>query len=650
MQLHTTLCHECGASVTASTTLTSLASSIEEENIREAIAADETSIRSFEGHITSMQKTLNDLRSQRAILAKALAQKRMLAAPISRLPFEILAIILAQVILSDFDSTPDSSLISQHPVLLACQRWRDTVQATPEIWVNIRLHPHFDGRWCDTLIECIQRSGALPLDIHLSHATPPRWDAAHGTFTFREVVPEEQWRAVEKALLDSAPRWRCMHLGMVHPPRWLVTRIRNLPTLTDLELDRAYQHIGGRNEVALFKDAPALTRARLSYMRLSDISLPWPQLTHLHIVLGARMGFEFFIVALRNCSSLISLALTMDHRDLREGHRPISLPNVQSLALRDGGVQILYLLKAPQTREIHLSSTDDERRYDFSEHLDMLHAFGACDTVMAASVTKLSLAVVTPGPSWGINLMRVYTGLTSLRVVDLTEDRHYEMLHVLAVLGRHQQLLPRLKRVLLPKLNIAGLDVAILRQVAETRAEHCALEELEVRRIKCVPELLTCLREAGMTVYARRPAALRRPPKESKQLGAEHARLEWDSDMLSDEESTGDVSEGGDESNPFAELERESSEEENNWDESEEEVSDWDDDWEEEVDEEEGDVEVPGVSEDVEDSNSEEGSESEEEDEFDAYGGNESDESERMRLGAATLMLLGLMQAADDID
>ncbi|KAI4518095.1 hypothetical protein K525DRAFT_288794 [Schizophyllum commune Loenen D] len=187
-------------------------------------------------------------------------QKRALAAPVRRLPIEILEVIFVHVCTGTQLECPD---LPVHRLGRVCRRWRTVVKnyeahlwMVDRIYVDFRLLWQYINWWnraedtrqfCFAIICYLEKSGAVPLDVELVRA---------GENVAEDLLSEEDvYGSLLDALARSISRWRTCTIpdfllrtmiGKDRPPAATLQKI----TVTDL---------CSHWDTAILNEAPNLT-------------------------------------------------------------------------------------------------------------------------------------------------------------------------------------------------------------------------------------------------------------------------------------------------------------------------------------------------------------------------------------------------------
>ncbi|KAJ7268909.1 hypothetical protein C8J57DRAFT_1131118, partial [Mycena rebaudengoi] len=195
--------------------------------------------------------------------------------PILSIPTEITSIIFGHF-LPDYPTRPQLT----GPVSLAilgqiCQKWRDIALNSPRLWRTMQLQlgaTSFSNALLHLLQTWLGRSGNLPLSICLEYGSAkyPHAEAS--------LLPH-----FVRAILSHSKRWEYIRLAL---PDAVFTFIgdsaNDFPLLRhfDLQSPRTGLWAGPHTP---FRNAPNLTSARLGGYPSTSVTLPWAQLTIIHV-------------------------------------------------------------------------------------------------------------------------------------------------------------------------------------------------------------------------------------------------------------------------------------------------------------------------------------------------------------------------------
>ncbi|KAJ6481648.1 hypothetical protein C8R45DRAFT_308350 [Mycena sanguinolenta] len=228
-------------------------------------------------------------------LSQYLRAKRSLAAPIRRLPLELLQDVFLFAVISDTYSAASNiqKRVSLRKALGAirlahvCSYWRVIALDTGQLWATILLRPS-------------DISGITQLGFHTAHAkSTPLTILCH------------EW--VEPRVLNKlarlSHRWRNVTLHVDCDFKELDGIRQKIPLLESLSL------IYTRFTTDVFRDAPSLRRVALvphqrfhELLQPFDFMLPWHQLTFLAL---EPVPFPLFSEFVRECPQLLYLNVTL---------------------------------------------------------------------------------------------------------------------------------------------------------------------------------------------------------------------------------------------------------------------------------------------------------------------------------------------------
>ncbi|KAI5830030.1 hypothetical protein K523DRAFT_416203 [Schizophyllum commune Tattone D] len=541
--LKTELCPHCGSCISATVLDASIEAvrSCELPNEREAAVlesscvADEEDIAAYDAAIARVQTIVDGLREQRRSLRKNWGRKRTLLAPIRRLPTEILAQIISLAVMRTFRKHRDSTVVTRHPALQVCQRWRDLAIQMPELWANIVAYTccTYSG-WTDDISNCLSRSKDVPLDLELCRRRCP-WHSyfpphvKQRSSSSCELDKHEKSNRLVQLLLDAAPRWRTLHISDPLVTIAILLANPHLPLLESLDLSYSAGGItpfgaGDDWSAPLLSGTYRLTRVKLRVLSsfFGRLHLPWSRLTQLELKLWAMQTNTLGV--LDQCKALTSLyfCITSFHY-LHTDNPLVELPHLQTLTLADAGLHLICVLKAPRLQQItHLGphlreanlAADDYFRYNTP--LVRFAALNALELPLAS----LSLVMSYWGYMGSDNASLWKDALwpfTDLRYLCVSSSEKYSDEEALPVLLRTlactPDLLPHLKRLHLPNLIVGRGDHESeggKKELMEFIANRSAgMVELEVERVEGEELLAYCTRQA-LLIYAQEPKALRR--------------------------------------------------------------------------------------------------------------------------------------------
>lgn len=336
------------------------------------------------------------LAAENAAHCAAVILCRKVHAPIRRLSFDVLGEI-ARHCIPDFiprqptdPLRPSESLEEpankaiKFPFVFThvCSAWRAAALSSPWIWTTLRLT--IDGtdslvsmnKRTEIVTEWFRRARQLPLSLFINIddcAYLPSLDM-HEEHKYKIGLVEAPWGCFLTSLSPFIPRLRrlsitsntteCLRPILEHPVTWdlrslqsLYIRSKSYPDFSDEDID--YPH---RTDSHLFSAAPALTHLNLNCMvaEREDLgqSLPWSQLTHLHIFSGITV--LDWVAVMELCPLLKTGIFGLESLDDSD-FPPPDFPLLCSSATHDD----------LESLAVHLPG---EKPYSYSP-LELLHAF-----------------------------------------------------------------------------------------------------------------------------------------------------------------------------------------------------------------------------------------------------------------------------------
>ncbi|KAJ7123106.1 hypothetical protein C8R44DRAFT_785303 [Mycena epipterygia] len=309
--------------------------------------------------LAELDAQISILEAERKLLRKKL---RTIRYPVLTLPPEITAEIFVHCLpvfpkLANVMRTPDPQKPHPHdsPLLLLtiCRAWREIALKTPRLWASLSCH--IGGAYPSLLFEgelgrrrfsdWIQRAGSTPLHLHLQYSSSdpstPSTSTEPGLDIFFQV-------------LERAPQWCDVDLEILAQDL-LQERVetalhRNLPALETLALDvrNAWgpPRAGPVVPITAFARAPKLRAVCLGGLALSNIILPWAQLTSFTAVTR---------LSVNDCGRLLQLAPHLASFNLHSVYGQLAnltllpaLPHLKALVLESHTcAQILQVLTLP---------------------------------------------------------------------------------------------------------------------------------------------------------------------------------------------------------------------------------------------------------------------------------------------------------------
>lgn len=254
---------------------------VETSLIEESLATTLMTITHIDEEIEKLFAVVHDLQGKRHALHQTAIENQSFAAPVRRLPPEI----LEDIFMLCCPSKPHSSFIRiEAPLLLTrvCVGWRDLAQSSQRLWANftISIDEPFDAALAEAWLS---RAKSIPLS--------PTFRLPANLRSGRPMWP------VLSQVIRYCDRWQHLVLEM---PASTLGRFHSvehrIPALETLSIDILP---GSHTEpITAFQFAPRLCRLRLeSDIEAQIIKLPWHQLT----------SFSGRCDSLARCFALLSL-------------------------------------------------------------------------------------------------------------------------------------------------------------------------------------------------------------------------------------------------------------------------------------------------------------------------------------------------------
>ncbi|KAL1665866.1 hypothetical protein GGF50DRAFT_113741 [Schizophyllum commune] len=392
----------------------------ETRRLKSAIADEIDSLRIYTDTIAKVNDFLRALKRTYDLMSEAIALKNSLVSKIRRLPTEILAIIIIDVML--LHSPQDSMSRMAHPVTRVCHRWREISLSLPEIWTNIDVSAYTGFDWCAMFAECLCRAQAKPLSLTLGPAFGARRESTPATFAQVFLASTTQWRSLALVNLQVSP--------------WFTHEELHLPALESLRIDNS-SVAGGFS----FTNCPALHSVVLHDAVVADFNLPWAQLTSLTVQCKETYwDTAACLGVLRGCERLLTLELSAMVEDRH--HPDVVLPSLTSLTLRRNASRLLGAFHAPCLQYLEVASHSD---------LGRLETYAMERGTICSTLTSLALLAFDNESDW-VRLFELYTNISELQVLVDAAGRGVATLA--RALGHRQDLLPDLVHLDLPNLHV----------------------------------------------------------------------------------------------------------------------------------------------------------------------------------------------------
>lgn len=384
----------------------------------------EEQIGSIDAEISRTEDAIVMLVRQRVILKR----KRNACSPAVNLPPELLALIFEYACLPrhpndsilDDDTGPmpgsmhvglstGSGAVTPFFIGMVCFAWRQVSRNASQLWNNITIrirNRHSEAQ--AELLRCwLAHASVRPLSIKVLEEEEADDDELDG---WGLNTPSTE---IIDVLADHAQQWHTVDMFL--PVAWKRTLgrvVRSLPLLTHLTL-RLTESSPSMGYVSIFAAAPALREATLVGYGVTDVDLPWAQLTHLEAeCFSAHEAYE----ALRLCSDIRRCQLEQLYR----GMAPFTPTPFTHLALETlelvvdsvvGLGPLLGALTLPRLRNLVLALPDESETPMMQWVLPLLKR-SACE------LRKLHLVGVTPREEELVQCLRAVPTLTTLLLLN----------------------------------------------------------------------------------------------------------------------------------------------------------------------------------------------------------------------------------------
>jgi hypothetical protein len=298
-----------------------------------ALAADRARIADIETRILELERSIAELQLEKTLVQEQLDSYKY---PVMNLPDEIVSEIFTHFLPIYPLCPPLAGLLSPTALTHICHTWREIAQRTPQLWRAISLS--FDGipfRATAHISDVLSRSGCCPLSIFMDDYA----DSTSEVFT---------------AVVAHRPRWEYLKLCVFSSDLSAIKGRLPLLRHVDLEFEDNAPDI-------MVDEAPLLRSVILSALEISDIVLPWAQLTSLTL---NRLGPDDCVPILQQTSNLVHCELSLyswnydDDIPLPD----VTLPYLESLTLIDRDVDgpmpgYLNTFVVPALRSLQISES-----------------------------------------------------------------------------------------------------------------------------------------------------------------------------------------------------------------------------------------------------------------------------------------------------
>ncbi|KAJ7644625.1 hypothetical protein FB45DRAFT_298253 [Roridomyces roridus] len=246
-------------------------------------------ILAAETNIARIESQIRDLLRLRDRERGIIAALKQIAAPIRKLPAELLVeifrVVAAHAAAEEL-SHPNYTSFQLKPVLVlsqVCAHWR-------QLWsyhVNLNLRKAPSDTYLTTTKTFFERSAPLPIPI-----------------LWREQTTKSS--ALVQVLLDLAPRWESLVFAQSD-----ISQLHKLPmdalrSLVSLDLNHMAQ-ISTLSPVKAFLGAHSLRTVSLTVRSIDQIHIPWSQLVELSLHVFDDAPAQKFLDILVQCTNIVSL-------------------------------------------------------------------------------------------------------------------------------------------------------------------------------------------------------------------------------------------------------------------------------------------------------------------------------------------------------
>ncbi|KAJ7261949.1 hypothetical protein C8J57DRAFT_1134179 [Mycena rebaudengoi] len=221
------------------------------------------------------------------------------------------------------------------PLLVAtvCKAWRAIALTTPAIWSEFHGPWFGGGGSLANMLQCwLPRAGSRPLTLKAIHLGEFSHEAILET-----IAPySSQWTSLD---LNAGFRPVVFPVGAIHTP---------LLSLKTLQIQVHQWPIGDPTSITAFVDAPQLREIHLVRMSLSQISLPWIQITHLTL---SYQSLPQIFEILQQTPNLEDLTVSLDDRQIVQ-ISPFTLPHLRHVKLSSARILDYLILPALHSLEL----------------------------------------------------------------------------------------------------------------------------------------------------------------------------------------------------------------------------------------------------------------------------------------------------------
>ncbi|KAJ7168659.1 hypothetical protein C8R46DRAFT_1092268 [Mycena filopes] len=384
--------------------------------------------------IQGLERTLNELKTRRAVLATDIDAHLALLSPVRRLPDDI----LREIFVSSLPSTHNAIMADREAPLLLCHvssGWRSIAFTTPRLWSSLHVVIRDEGETTLSLAqEWLARAGVLPLSLSIAFSRSLEEMPADYPLLSLFLGASKRWKSIKFATPEDQHDWFSARIATLSAA--------DVPTLTHVAFATPYSD-------ALFSPllaAPNITSI-VSHHIPQDLvaksSIRWNLLTHLELG-SAYQDYHWtayeIVEALSRCTNLQSCTLVITAADpgliAENEDLSASLPNLTSLTIdfQDPTIAGLIMQRLRVPELTHLKSTEPRhamclfmsltsRRPSKLCHLEITGAFARTRFIQMVGTFKTlptsleSLHIVSKEPAWIGGDVMAFTD-ESLRVLD----------------------------------------------------------------------------------------------------------------------------------------------------------------------------------------------------------------------------------------
>ncbi|KAJ7639185.1 hypothetical protein FB45DRAFT_904913 [Roridomyces roridus] len=370
-------------------------------------------IRAAEENIARIESQIRDLELLRDRERSFIAALKQVAAPIRKLPAELLLEIFKHILFPDWRISERCYRLKRVlAVSHVCPHWRRLVSTTPRFWafellINLPKAAPSEAYLATTKL-FLERSGSLAIPMVLEGASP-------------------KGSALPAIVYSSASRWSSLDFRSSQ-----ISELRKLPASTFKQLVSVDLKSGTRipalTPIRAFMGARRLQTVHLQVANPDRYHMPWSQLTHL-TAYGVDKNPQAFVDVLVQCTNLIEAKFRnmmpwLQPPPDNSSSAPVQLPRLKSLEVHfnfnecEGLVTPFFArLALPALTTLDICSysesawvsadfTPFQRRSPNIERLDIEGSLMSGETVVALLTNSPSLEV--------LSLERCFDGYTAI--------------------------------------------------------------------------------------------------------------------------------------------------------------------------------------------------------------------------------------------